>query len=125
MKEIIALILLTVPTVWELWDDRNGDFNKKIDVWIRGALIVVFSMFAFLISLRNIVGCMALSAGIHFMFFDYGIAYILGHVKDWFSYLGEKGFVDNISFWKGMKPKYRFVVRLVVFVFSIMLYLFL
>jgi hypothetical protein len=124
--EFIAFMLLFLPLIWEITDDKNGDFDKAKDVVIRIAIAFFVGSIIWLSSIFNLVhhhGLLAsafLSLAIHFLIFDYAIAFVLGH-KDWFSYMGH-GVIDRIKFWNTMNPKIKLVIRIVVFGFALVLY---
>ncbi len=127
--DIIGFALLFYPLAWELNNDKHGDDgyvkimghqvkNKTKDVYIRGLLMVSISGLNWMVN-GKCFGCsLILTIGIHVMFFDYLIAYILGH-HDWFSYLGQKSVVDNLPAWRSQSARNRFLLRLVIIIFGI------
>lgn len=129
---ILSFVVLIIPTVWEVQDDSQGDFNKKEDVYYRALMGFAVSLVGLLPHTEGtfwfcvwvVSRGFILSMAMHFFVFDYWIAYRLGHYKDWFSYLGQKGKIDNIPFWRGLNPWLRLVVRSVVLIVALVLYFF-
>jgi len=137
--EILGAALLASPLVWEITNDKDGDahitrakvfapyqiLSKRIDVYVRVALIAVAAGFNYWVNGVSVSRSVALALAIHFMFFDYGIAFVLikrkiivGH---WFTYLGSKG-MDNISAWRRMDPRLRLLARVLVFTGALTFY---
>ncbi len=124
--EVIYLNILTLPMAWEINNDKKGDFDKVRDVVVRGILAIACGIVVFLLGLtglphHGIIQSVLMSIAIHFMMFDYLIAATLGH-KDWFGYLGEKGPVDNIYYWRTLTPWGRFLVRMIWLAITIIIY---
>ena len=127
---IISILFLFVPCIWECWNDRNGDLNKRIDLFYRGCLALCAGILChFFINVPFYKGA-ELSLAIHFLLFDYMIAYILIKRQvvevagtGWFEYLGYKGVVDNIRSWRGLAPAQRAAIRIVVFTASLLWFL--
>ena len=130
---ILAILLLSSPTVIELYGDRHGDFNKKEDVIYRFLFMTGFSILVWIILKFNVLIAFNLSIAIHFAFFDYIIAYILikngiiepprGVRLHWFTYVGKSGVVDNFKFWRNMRCGWRFAIRLTYLAVSLLILL--
>lgn len=129
---LFGFLILFLPIAWEWQNDKDGDDHsvkilkwtipsKTVDVWIRGGWMILFSFIDHAINDRSFISSFAVAFTGHIFFFDYGIAYILGH-KDWFSYLGKKSFVDNLPFWSTTDPVTRFLIRLVLFTGALLHY---
>jgi hypothetical protein len=129
MKAILVMIFVMVPVLWELYNDRNGDLNKKKDVFMRAMLFAWAGAVINILTGVSAVICILLSIGTFFLLFDYLIVIVLKHNKvisptaNWFTYLGKKGYVDNIFLWKRLGPWGRFITKVVVFTISLVLYL--
>jgi hypothetical protein len=133
IKLIISLASLFAPTVWELSDDARGDHNKTQDVLLRCLIGLAAALLNFFLIGKPILDSFLLSMAIHFMFFDYAIAFILirngklepprGVKYHWFSYVAKKGPIDNIGFWKRMEPKKKLWVRVGVVGVAILIYI--
>lgn len=128
MKEAVAILILFVPLVVELINDRRGDFNKSVDVVIRLINAITVGIFAYLIADKNILLAANLAIGIHFMFFDYAINYILYRNKIiaspyWFSYTGKSGVIDNIKGWKHLNPWLKLFIRILYLAIALFLYI--
>lgn len=122
LLELIAFFALAVPTAWELIDDRVMDHNKKMDVLTRGLLMMSVSILAWYLTGRHVLAALALTIGIHFLIFDYAVAYLLG-VKEWFSFLGTTSDIDRLKWWRSMSPWKRFWLRFIFFTVSVVMYL--
>lgn len=125
---ILSFILLSVPTVWELYNDRNGDFNKKADVLFRVLLIINAGLIVWGLFNRNAFLSMNLSFAIHWLLFDYLIVIILNRnvyekKVHWFTHLGTSSAIDKLSFWVKLGPWGRFGVRVGYFVIALVLFL--
>jgi hypothetical protein len=124
-KEMIA-------TIVEWFNDREGDFNKGADVFIRFIFFWFESYVLHFAFGKPAYICFILSTAIFFLVFDYWIAYTLikngtlepprGVKYHWFRYSAKKGFVDNISFWRNMNPWGRFAIRVGYFIIALVLY---
>jgi hypothetical protein len=123
--ELLYLNILSLPLVWEINNDRKGDKDKTLDVFKRGILAVFCALIVFLIGLTGLpqhtyLSAFCMSIAIHFLIFDYLMAATLGH-GDWFSYLGD-GPIDNIHYWRTLKPWGRFAVRMAVLALAVIFY---
>ncbi len=114
MKEVLAIVLLTIPTVWELFDDRNGDNNHAFDVFVRVGWVVLTAIYPWWIG-HSYFASIAMAGGIFVISFDYLENIINLRRKDWFSFLGTSSKQDKIKWWREMKPLNRFLIRVSVF----------
>lgn len=116
-----------IATLFEAWQDRNGDTNKSQDVWIRALLFVLEGALIKWAFGGNVFLAINLSVAFFFLVFDYLITVILyrnGVITSpaWFSYLGKSSKVDKIPIWKSIGPYGRLFVKLFYFLISIWLY---
>jgi hypothetical protein len=121
MKEVGCFLILFAPYVWETIDDRKGDLNKKADVLWRILIGAAASLIVYGLTYHSLFACAFMCFAIFFLLFDYTIATVLGR-PDPFSYLGHKGVIDNISFWRKMSPGWRFAIRCAVFAVALIIY---
>ena len=117
-----------IATIYELWNDRNGDLNKSTDVVFRIVFLAVEAAALALIFDKNYHLSLLLSCSVFFLTFDYAINIILykrGVIDyaNWFSYTGKSGVVDTISFWKNMNPWVKFGIRLTVFIVALIVWI--
>lgn len=122
-----------IATIWELWNDRKGDFNKMLDVIIRIALLALEAVAAHLQLQKPYLVALNLSAAIFFFFFDYLIAFILirngtlepprGVKYHWFTYVAKDGVVDNVPHWKNANPWLKLAIRTLYLSGSLILFL--
>ncbi len=125
----ITISILFVPLIWELINDRNGDSNKKQDVFIRLLLALTASVVGFYLISKPIPYGLFLSLAIHFFAFDYLIVMILkkrGVIEtkeSWFEYLGKTSAVDTFKPWVKIGAKGRLSVRLGVLIAAIIVYI--
>lgn len=110
------LLLLLIPTAWEVIDDRKGDSNKGFDVFMRVLLGILVARW-----FPNLYTAFFLSMALHFMLFDYAINIVLKR-QPWFAYLGKKGVVDQIPFWRNLNPWVRFGIRVIVLIAAVILF---
>lgn len=122
--KILALLILAIPTLWELYDDRNGETQreKKWDVVKRIILMLLCSYGAAALidsSWITFFKSLALSFAIFFGWFDYLINLILGR-KPWYSYLSKSPIDQKFI---SMNWRVRMGLRIVVFVTSIIIWI--
>lgn len=127
MKELLWISILSIPLLIEIHDDRNGDYNKKVDVLWRAFYMLISSVVVWYFSKHSLIGCLLMSFGIFFLLFDYAIASILMHRKvissdNWFGYMGKKGDIDNMGWWRRIGPNWRFAIKFSVFAVALTIY---
>lgn len=133
--EILAILLLCAPLLWECTDDLHGDKNKSRDVIVRWLIAVFIAVVIMVMGYFNMVHrhgfwpSFCLSLSIHFAIFDYIIAYLLiknGVIDDefnhWFTYMGKRGYTDNIKWWRNLNPWIKLFVRGIPLIISILFY---
>lgn len=121
-----------IATIWEVWNDYDGDKNKPGDVWMRAFLLWIEAVALHLITNGNILLAFNLSIAFFFLIFDYTINYVLikngtlepprGVRYHWFSYSGKSGVIDNLKFWRNMNPWVKLIIRMCYFILSLILY---
>lgn len=130
--EMLVVLLLAAPILWEVQDDKEGDFNKQEDVIIRICIALGASglnmLLRFAISLPNmewhyIFKPIALSFGLFFFIFDYWIASKFVEPDKVYRYLGAEGKFDSNKYWVALGPDGRFCLKLIVLVASIIYYI--
>ena len=129
---LLAIIILVLPTAWELFNDRAGDLNKAEDVFVRAGLMLGAAAGCYMLGF-NFWLSLNLTVAIYFAFFDYIISYILikngtlepprGVRYHWYSYTAKAGLVDNFKFWRNMKPGWKLTIRLAYFAASLLIFL--
>ena len=89
MLDITAILVLFASFFWEVKDDEFGENprQKRVDLFFRLWIMALSAIFADYLSGRGVIESFAVAWGIHFMFFDYTIAYVLGRQR-WYDYLG-------------------------------------
>jgi undecaprenyl pyrophosphate phosphatase UppP len=125
---LLAILLLFVPLIWELINDRNGEApnEKTQDIFIRLLLAITAAVVGWYIAGKAIPDGVLLSLAIHFVVFDYAITWILKKRKvietkeSAFSYLGKSWTDDVLRQWK---PMTRFLVKLGVLVGAVIMYI--
>ena len=129
LREVAALLLLFIPTVWEQWNDRNGDdHSNKADLYARAGLVLSAAFLTWIVSGHSFGAALALCAAIHFLIFDYWVAYRLesnGVIKpgsSWFRYVGKSSDFDQRSAWVKAGPWGRLAARVAVFIIAIFFY---
>lgn len=133
MTELLSILTLCLPTVWEIYNDRHGDLNKSSDVIWRIVIGLLAALAVSHLNLIRFVIAFNLSMAINFLLFDYLIAYILirngtleppkGVKYHWWSYIAKSGFVDNVPFWIKLNLWVKLAIRVVYFGISLLLYL--
>ena len=122
MKEVLAMVLLLIPTAWELWDDRDKDVNKALDVFVRCILVLAGAVYPWYIG-HGYQASIFLSGAIFFLFFDYLIHIIMLRRRDWFSFLGTTSKIDRIKIWVKAGAWGRFAIRVTVFTTVVVWYI--
>lgn len=115
MKEVLAMVLLCIPTVWELCDDHKGDSNHAFDVFIRVGLVLLMSIFPWYIG-HGYIASIFMAGGIFALVFDYLENAINLRRKDWFSFMGTTAKQDQVKWWRNMSPDHRFIGRASIFI---------
>jgi hypothetical protein len=136
---VLGLALVLFPAVvWERFNDRKGDLNKKADVFYRGALMFLAANINTLLNAGNcedwrrtltfLLLSINLSISSFFLLFDYWITYTLikrGIIETpgahWFTYMRKGGF-DAWEPWAKLSPRTRFIIRAGYFVVSLVIY---
>jgi hypothetical protein len=131
---IAAVVILFIPTVWELWNDRNGEDarGKRMD-WIARFLIAFLSAYISelirtfeLPIVGNLLAAMIMIVAIHLLLFDYAVVIImkkrsvLHPQTDAFSYLGETA--NYPKWWIKAGQWGRFAIRVAVFTAALIIY---
>lgn len=119
--EIIAFLVLLLPIVWEVRDDRHGDPDKTKDVIIRATMMVTIGLLAALLrgDYKHPFDEMFMSFALFFLLFDYAMAVVL---KKPLGYLGTTSKMDRFKLWVKIGPMGRFAVRLAVFAGALIWY---
>lgn len=121
--EAFALIL---PTIYEVWDDRNGEYTKgkKTDLIITACLYAVFALAFWWIFETHPLKSLALMLGIRILLFDYLVQYVLIHngviAGHWFNYSGKTARWDKATV--RLNPWLKLGFRVLVFVGTIFVY---
>lgn len=119
IPELLALFALSIPTVYELWNEKSGEPLKS--KWLSMTLRVVIALVSIAVAWGfhgNLLGCVAMSFAIFFLCFDYCVNLILGR-KPWYSYLS-KSPLDKL--WSGYHWGWRMFIRVGVFVVANLIY---
>jgi len=118
-----------IPFCWEITNDQNGDHNKVTDVFIRIILAIVGAIADWFLFHANVYAGIGLAFAEHFLLFDYVIAAILIEQRvinpideGWFVYLGKKGVIDNLDWWRQMNGVSRLIIRLLVFALALLIW---
>lgn len=122
-----------IATIWEVWNDRKGDFNKGEDVFIRIIYLCGEAIIIGIIFNKPFIDSLLVSTSFFFLVFDYAIAYVLikngtleppKNVKyHWFSYQAKSGVFDNFKTWRNLSPWGKLGIKLGFFVVSMVIYI--
>ena len=118
MRELISISVLFIPLIWEIIDDARQDKNKKMDVLVRGGLMLVCAVWPWFHG-HSYFSSVALSFAIFFLLFDYLIHIIMLRRRDWFSFLGTTSDIDKMGVWKELSAWERFAIRAGVFIVAV------
>ena len=120
-----------IATIWEVYNDRKGDFNKLFDVALRIGLISLEASLLVLLFHKPYIDCFLVSTSIFFLTFDYVVAYVLiknGTLEPprnvtyhWFAYTAKAGVFDNLKFWRNLNPYVKLAVKVSFFLLSILI----
>ena len=119
-----------IATLWEVWNDRNGDLNKASDVIIRCLLFVVETLILHYTFKKPVIDCYILTVAVFFFLFDYAvhIAMIrtgtleLPRHLNWFTYIGKSAVFDRIIIWNRIGGWGRFLVKSLVLIGATILF---
>jgi hypothetical protein len=108
-----------IPTIWEIYNDRNGENKKgkRKDLFIALALSGIICAVSWLVVDINPIRTAVMILGWRLLVFDYAIQYVLikrgiivGH---WFTYTGKTAKWDRMV--SKAHPALRIVVRVALF----------
>lgn len=125
MEKIAEALICFAPTVWEIYNDRNGETaNDKVrDGIITAIFYTTITLALWWVYETHPLKLLALMLGIRVMFFDYFIQYILtkrgvirGH---WFFYKGHTAKFDRVI--KYLNPWIVLVCRVILFAAAVWL----
>jgi hypothetical protein len=125
--KLLSILLLTVPTIYHLINDRNGEAlsEKGKDILIVGAISLLAGYAGKYLIGKPVIDSMLMVIAIHFLVFDYAIVYILkkrGVIEtreSWYTYLGKSHTDDVLRQWS---PVTRLIVKLVILVGAVIIY---
>lgn len=127
MGEALAIVLCLLPTIWEVWNDRNGETKKdKIrDVIVSVVLYAVVALVNWKTFDVHPLKSLALTFGFRILVFDYAVQWLLirhgvihGH---WFYYRGKTAKWDRVI--KYLNPWVVLVCRVALFALALWLFL--
>ncbi len=137
LLELLCILLLSIPLIWECWDDRDGDVHwsgldtePKNDDWILRALLMLLSSVAvfFLHPTKNFFQALLMSFAIFTLFFPYLINFI--HYKrgvtsdpQWWNHLSKTAIPDKWPAWRGLHWSVRLLILLMFFGIALKVYL--
>ena len=122
MKEILAISLLLIPTIWELWDDRKGDSNHSFDIFVRIGWVVLSAIYPWYIG-HSYWASIFMAGGIFTIAFDYLENILNLRRRDWFSFLGTTAKMDENKWWLKIGAWNRFYIRVGVFAGALVWYI--
>lgn len=126
--ELVALITLLLPFLWEMNDDRNGEMKseKKRDVIIRGMIMIWTSLLGVLLinrfSIVDIWRPFFMSFALFFFLFDYSYSRFVMKVEDWYAHLGKTAEMDQNKLWIGLGEHGRFALKVAVLIIALIFY---
>ena len=120
VARIIIHIVCSVPTILELIDDRKGDHNKMEDIVLLTIISVLLSVsLNFMLSRVwiswRLFDYMLFTWGIHFLFFDYAVVYLLRKngvitaTAKVFRYTGK-----STKIWDQLQAKIKWWIRIII-----------
>jgi len=98
MNEIISLLILCSPLIWELFNDKKGDIHPNNDWVIRGGIMIIASIIVSLFIDQTFWQALAMSFGIFTLFFPY-LYNILNKKKPWYNYWSKTAIPDKWISW--------------------------
>lgn len=123
MGQGLIILICSLPTFWEVYNDRNGETkrDKQRDAMITMGLYMAIALA--LIHYVEVHKSLTLMLAIRLLIFDYVIHYVLirrgvirGH---WFTYVGKTPEFDQLV--RKINPWVRLAIRVVVFVGGVLL----
>ena len=109
--ELLFLLLLFAPVLWELLDDKEGDVHPNNDWIVRGSIMVVASFIVAVLSAgeRGFFASLAFSFSLFSFFFPY-LYNLLNGKKPWYNYLSLTAIPDKWELWRGTPWYSRFII---------------
>jgi hypothetical protein len=127
---LIAAIFCIFPTLWELYDDRNGETaeGKRRDFFLASIFYIGIAVVNLILFDIRVTCSLLLIWGIRMLIFDYLINILLftngvSQSGNWFEYVGKTAKFDRLGFWFMIGSWGRFSVRLVAFTLSLLYFL--
>ena len=131
--EIIAVLILCLPTAWALYDDRNGDYHPNKDLYGVGAIMCVCVFVQLCIShvtpvWLTIIRGFVLSTGIYIAIFPYAVVALLRKrgiilkAAKWWDYLSYSAWPDRLELWRGTPWYGRMIIVLIILAACISVY---
>lgn len=122
---MITVVLCLLPTLWEIWNDRDGETkkDKTRDLLVSIVLYSVIALVNWKLSVTPVFKSLALSFGWRLLVFDYAIAYVLIRrgviVGKWWNYRGKTARWDRLI--SKANPWILLVVRALVFLSALLM----
>lgn len=96
--ELLYILILSSPLIWELFDDKKGDTHPNNDWIIRGSIMIASSVLVSLLSTKSFLQGLIMSFGIFTLFFPY-LYNIFNKRKPWYNYWSKTAIPDKWISW--------------------------
>ena len=127
---LIAAIFCIFPTLWELYDDRNGETvkGKRRDFYLVSIGSIGIAVVNLILFDIRVTCSLLLILGIRMLIFDYIINILLftngvSQSGKWFEYVGKTAKFDQRDFWLRIGRWGRFSVRVLAFALSLLYFI--
>ncbi len=127
--EISIHFICLLPTIFEVYDDRNGDkHSDSLDITIRGWNFLIYPLIAWAViwvcfgyNPHSFIQIVILSVTMFTLLFDYIIAYVLYRRKvisdpRWWQKINKTSWPDNWTPWVEIGWQWRMIVKVLIFI---------
>lgn len=130
IETLLSFVWLSLPTVWAVLDDCNGDKHPNYDnVSVTTFGLIMSALYALLMRTSYDydfylmwICCGLVSAAIYMFIFPYVINYVLisrGIMNRpyWYDALNDVSWPDNWQWWRRLNWRYRMAISALLFIF--------
>jgi Mn2+/Fe2+ NRAMP family transporter len=130
---IVAPLILSIPFIVAMWNDRNGDKHPNFDWILEVTLMIVVAYLVQwkVVPEKKMYQTLILSGAIFFSLFPFAVNYMLIFItkkielkKDvkWYNHFSKDAIPDRWPFWNELHVIQRILVLVVVLALAIWLY---
>lgn len=136
--KILGFIILFGPLIWEVQNDKKGDYDKRLDLIKRGILMLIVSLVNTALNggreitymVKTFLLSLNMTLAIFVAAFDYWVTakmvsfgvIELPRLGTWFTHVGKTADFDKWAPWANLSAKKRFIIRVGYLVLATVIY---